>query len=280
MYDKLRLTVEIESEQDMTTSSEGEEMDMTLQDGLKAAPITIDDLYNVIVCEECRFGLPFEWTTNHLRDRHGLKMDQETIKRDLNIEHDPMTVEEAKDWIKNFGQGRAIQGIPVVHGLRCTECEYSTGTMKVMVNHFVKNHEGLKASEHSEKCKVQLVFKSWLHKYIQVKESEEMEVDEIREPDWVVAVNREFDDSRANVKVATDKGKTNLRLMNIFIAKTRWDVLVKDMDLEVLVEMSSMPTIRVPLHKIILCGRRYIHKACEELDKGSIIVKRLIMSGR
>lgn len=68
--------------------------------------------------------------------------------------------------------------------------------------------------------------------------------------------------------------------MNIFIAKTRWDILVEDMDLKVLVEMSSMPTVNDPLHKIILCGRRYIHRTCEELDKGSIIVKRLLMSGR
>jgi Orsellinic acid/F9775 biosynthesis cluster protein D len=250
-----------------------------LHNGSRHSPIICDNIYNLLVCSECGIGLPLQWTITHLRDQHGVKTDQETIKWKLDLEDDPMTVEEAKDWIKNFWVGRAIRGIPILDGLQCTECEYSAKEMKVMVNHFVKRHKGLKASEHSQKCKVQLVFKGGLQKYIQVEESDEMEVDEIRDPEWVTAVNREFEDSRANVKVATGKGKTNLRLMNIFIAKTRWDILVKDMDLEALVEMSSMPTINDPLHKIILCGRRYIRNTCEELDKGSIIVKRLLMSG-
>ena len=43
--------------------------------------------------------------------------------------------------------------------------------------------------------------------------------------------------------------------------------------------MAGMPIVNRSLHKIIQCGRRYIHKTCEELDKGSIIVKRLLMSG-
>jgi len=58
--------------------------------------------------------------------------------------------------------GRAVQGIPVTEGWSCTECTYSAVTMKVMVNHFIKDHEGLKVSERSEQCKVQLVFKGGL----------------------------------------------------------------------------------------------------------------------
>jgi hypothetical protein len=151
--------------------------------------------------------------------------------------------------------------------------------MKVMVNHFIKDHQGLKASERSERCHVQLVFKGELHKYIQVEEPEGEEMEVNREPKWVAAVNREFGQSIANVKVAGGKGKANLRLMNVFIAKTRWDLLVEDEDLEEVVKMANMPTINRTLHKVILCGRRYIRTACMELDKGSIIVKRLLMSG-
>ena len=46
-----------------------------------------------------------------------------------------------------------------------------------MRNRFSKKHKGLKMSEHIEKCKVQLVFKGWLQKDIQVEENEDMEVD-------------------------------------------------------------------------------------------------------
>lgn len=265
----------------MSIDSEDEGIDAVVRERYKSFPITIDNLYNVIVCNECGVALPLQWTVNHLHDHHGIEISQEEIKQKLNVQDDPMTVEEANDWIKNIWVGRAVQGIPVKHGFRCLECQYSTTVMQVMRNHFSTVHRGLKLSEHYQKCKVQLVFTSHLHKYIQVEESEEtMEEDEIREPEWARAVSREFEQSQANIKVATGKGKVNLRLMNVFIAKTRWDVLVEDMDMEVLVKMASMPTINDPLHKIILCGRRYIHKVCEELDKGSIIVKRIIMSGR
>jgi Orsellinic acid/F9775 biosynthesis cluster protein D len=254
-------------------------MDVVDEEIMMQMPITVDRLYNLVVCEECGIGIPFEWVKTHLKDHHGARKTEEEVRRKLNVDRDPMTVQEAKDWIKSVWVGRAVQGIPVFEGWRCTECQYSAVTMKVMVNHFIKDHQGLKASERSERCHVQLVFKGELHKYIQVEEPEGEEMEVNREPKWVAAVNREFGQSIANVKAAGGKGKANLRLMNVFIAKTRWDLLVEDEDLEEVVKMANMPTINRTLHKVILCGRRYIRTACMELDKGSIIVKRLLMSG-
>jgi hypothetical protein len=216
---------------------------------------------------------------SHLRDHHGIKKTVEEVKRELNVDQELLMVNEAKDWIKTMWVGRAVQGIPVMEGWSCTECEYSAAIMQVMRNHFVKEHKGLTVAEHVRRYKVQLVFKGVLHKYIQIEEPEDVDVDAEREPEWVAAINREFGKSMANMKVAGGKGKTNLQLMNVFIAKTRWDSLVEDADLEEIVKMASMPTINRTLHKVILCGRRYFHTACKELDKGSIIVKRLLMSG-
>jgi Orsellinic acid/F9775 biosynthesis cluster protein D len=271
------LMIEDEIEED--ASSDVETMNTAVSNITEYIPVCIDTLYNVIICKECSIGLPVEWVTKHLMDNHGIEMSMERIKQELGLEHDAMTVEEAKDWIKNIWVGTAVEGIPVMEGFRCVRCEYSGISMQVMRNHFSKEHKGTKVSEHIQRCKVQLVFKGQLHKYIQIEEPEEMERDEIRDPEWATAVNMEFEKSMANVKAASGKGNVNLRLMNVFIAKMRWDVLVEDMDLEEIVKMTSMPTINRSLHKLILCGRRYIHKTCDELDKGSIIVKRLLMSG-
>jgi len=270
---ELMLGLQIEGSE----TSESEWMDIV--DEEIAMQITVDRLYNMVVCKECGIGIPFEWVRGHLKDHHGARKTEEEVRRKLNVDQEPMTFEEAKGWIKSIWVGRAIQGIPVFEGLRCMECQYSASTMKVMVNHFAKEHQGLKASERSERCNVQLVFKGVLHKYIQIEEPKGMEMDVQGEPQWITAINREFGESMANVQVAGGKGKTNLRLMNVFIAKTRWDSLLEDEDLEEIVKMASMPTINHILHKVILCSRRYIRTVCKELDRGSIIVKRLLMSG-
>jgi hypothetical protein len=77
--------------------------------------------------------------------------------------------------------------------------------MKVMTNYFCRKHKGMNSAEHTKRCKVQFVLRMQLHKYIQVEEYEEMEVDSSGNSDW----------------------RRNLRLMNVFIAKTRWDIIVE-----------------------------------------------------
>src|SRR5208282_2105953 len=105
---------------------------------------------------------------------------------------------------------------------------------------------------------------------------EEMEIDQEGEIEWERAIEMEFEESMVNVSEAN--GHENLRFMNIFIAKTRWDSLLEGKDLKEIVKIAGLSSCNLNLHKIILCGRRYIHKTCEILDKGSIVVKRLLIS--
>ncbi len=37
-------------------------------------PLMIDQLCNLIVCDDCGIGLPFEWMVNHLKENHGYKL--------------------------------------------------------------------------------------------------------------------------------------------------------------------------------------------------------------
>ena len=132
--------------------------------------------------------------------------------------------------------------------------------------------------KHSEECKIQLMFKGGLQKYIQIEDDDEMEIDSEDESAWERAIEMEFEESRANLSVLEVNGHENLRFMNIFITKTRWDSLLKGKDLKEIVKIAGTPSCNLNLHEIILYGRRYIHKICEVLDKGSIVVKRLLMS--
>jgi hypothetical protein len=242
-------------------------------------PISIDELYNLIVCSDCGIGLPLEWVPAHLKDHHGIETTKRQVLAFLEFEGDAMSVSQAEDWIQSVWIGRAVQKIPVVKGYKCNECNYSVAVKGGMKNHFSQEHRGQKMAECSEECKVQLVFNSRLHKYIQVEEDDEMEVDSESDSEWKKAVEMDFAESMANVKVSGMNGHGNLRLMNVFIAKSRWDVMVEGKDLKEIVKIAGAPPSNQNLHQIILCGRRYIHKACEELDKRSVIIKRLLGSG-
>jgi Orsellinic acid/F9775 biosynthesis cluster protein D len=258
---------------------DGIDIDLEARERSMNMPICIDAVYNLIVCKDCSIGLPFEWVLSHLNDHHGIRATEDQVLDSLNIDGDAMTVAEAKDWIQSTWIGRAVQNIPVIIGLRCNECQYSAATKKAIKNHFSAEHKELKREEHIEECKVQLVFKGRFHKYIQVREYDEMDIDFGGNPDWKEAVTMDFTKSMANVKISGTSGHGNLRLMNVFIAKTRWDVVMEGKDLKEVVMLAGAPPSNQDLHKIILCGRRYIYRTCEALDKGSVVVKRLLMSG-
>jgi hypothetical protein len=97
--------------------------------------------------------------------------------------------------------------------------------------------------------------------------------------EWKTAIDTEFAESMANLRISGANERGNLRLKNVFIAKTRWDAMVEGLDLQEVVKSAAAPLVNDELHGIILCGRRYIHKTCDALDKGSVIVKRVLMSG-
>jgi hypothetical protein len=151
-------------------------MDLTVPERSMNMSISIDKSYNLVVCKDCGIGLPFEWVLSHLRELHGMKATLEQASRFLGLEHDAMTILEARDWISSVSIGRAVQNIPVIKGYTYIKCHYSAAKIKVMTNHFSKDYKGLIASKHCTECKVQLMFKGGLQKYIQVEDYDKMEI--------------------------------------------------------------------------------------------------------
>jgi Orsellinic acid/F9775 biosynthesis cluster protein D len=244
-------------------------------------PLMIDSLYNVIVCEECGIGLPFEWAVSHLKENHGIKVEIVDVMRHLDLMRPSMTLKEAKEWIKNVWMGKAMQNVPIHQGFACNHCQYCTRDMKLMRKHFSNEHRGLKASENSQECTIQMPFRAELRKYIQVDEFDnEMmrEDDEDDEEGWNKTLEEEFEESIGRINISKNNEHDDLRLMGAFIARTRWDIAVKDMDRKTLIEMAAAPSIKDKLHKIILCGRRYIQQCCERITNGNIMIRRLLMS--
>jgi hypothetical protein len=53
-------------------ASESERMDVTDEEISVQMPIAVDGLYNLVVCNECGIGIPFDWVKTHLNDHHGI----------------------------------------------------------------------------------------------------------------------------------------------------------------------------------------------------------------
>ena len=152
-------------------------MDLDGRDDVIDIPICIDKTYDLIVCKDCGIGVPFERVPSHLQKNHGIKVTLEQVMTRLNLESEAMTVAQAEDWIKSVWVERGVQNIPMVKGRRCNECQYSARGRKVMKNHFSTKHRGMKMLKHSEECKIQLMFKDDLQKYIQIENNDEMKID-------------------------------------------------------------------------------------------------------
>ena len=245
-------------------------------------PLTIDQLYNLIVCDDCGIGLPFEWTVNHLKENHGIKVQIDEVMKYLNITKPSMTLAEATEWIKSIWMATAVKNVPMEPGYVCTQCQYCAIDMKTMRVHFSNEHRGLQASANSQKGTIQMPFKAGLRKYIQMDEFDDgMMREEEEDGDdegWNKTLEEEFEESLGRISISGDNTHDNLRLMGAFIAKTRWDLMMKDKDRKALIEMAAAPGVKERLHKIILCGRRYIQQCCENIGNGNVMIRRLLMS--
>ena len=227
-------------------------------------------------------GIPFESLLGHLKDKHGLKASVEEILERLGAGGHSMTLNEVQAWMANtWILPNAVEGIPAVAGIHCHRCHYSTKNKRVMTNHISKKHKGESLGEVTSEGIVQTVFKGRLKKYMLVQESEaDSEPTRDVRNEWKAALEQDFNQSVDKGAIPADCTQEDLRLMGTFIAKIRWDLAIKDVDSGRLIELASVPTTKDTLYRVMLCARRYIHRVCERLSGGNMMVRRMLMKGR
>jgi hypothetical protein len=250
-----------------------------LLDTQNTLPLDLDRTYNLVICTACSTALPFEWILPHLKKKHNVKTIISNVMEHLSIEQVTMTYSAAQQWItETWVTSQAVQGVPVMPGIRCKECHHASRDITGMRNHFASSHKGLKVSDCSEKYNVQMPFQGRLRKYIQIEDTENLDVEMDAESDWKQAFKHEFQETMVERTSSAARGSSDARLLNVFIAKVRWDLCVKDMNLLDLQKIAAAPVRSDRLHKVILCGRDYIHKCCKALNGGNMMLKRRLMS--
>ena len=224
-----------------------------------------------------------------MQDNHGLKCSDQQVFECLSITTPTMKSDEAKLWLSNNQVIKtSIKGIPVIQGVGCSLCPHSAKKKKGIYNHITDIHKAENSKATIVERNVQKVFQSHLTKYVQV----DAEAEDEHMEDWRLKLHEDFTRLVEDRDEIESSGNKDLRLMNAFIAKIRymliyivfinirWDLHLTGVDTQSLVELVKVPTIKDPLHRIILCGRRFIKECCKKLSGGNMIVRRELMTAK
>lgn len=121
----------------------------------KDVEIILAENHNILICKGCQIGIPFDHIIRHLKDKHGIKKMMEEIKLDHDLTENPMTSDQARDWLMmNSSIDKPISGLPVFKGFQCEICNYTAMTKQVIRNHLSQEHIGIKNANCIKECMV------------------------------------------------------------------------------------------------------------------------------
>src|SRR5277367_2861156 len=100
-------------------------MDVDIPEQPKDLLLSIDTLYNLVVCKHCGVALPSEWVLSHLKEQPEIETTDVQVSEFLGIQDPAMTVAEVEEWRNTAWVGKAVKNVPVVKGYRCNLCQYS-----------------------------------------------------------------------------------------------------------------------------------------------------------
>lgn len=121
-------------------------------------PLSIDDTHNIIVCLNCKTGVPIDRIVRHMKDFHGQKMDVDSWLNFKDLMTMPMDFQAIKEWISGYTTlNTGITGIPLLKGFRCTLCDYSVAGKHTMQNYFSLQHKDGIFQESVDDCMVYFI---------------------------------------------------------------------------------------------------------------------------
>ena len=244
---------------------------------LRKIECVINEKTKWIICTRCDRGVPPEYLQTHLWDNHKIDCLDDTLNSII-TGHDLMTINSIRAWKKNtVTLEAAISGIVVETGHKCMECGHCTPVWGSMTDHFVKTHEGKDVRECTEAdIQMQAPFGGELKKWLEIIDSRTMEVDEENESAWD-AVKTLLAKRRHRVRASTGR-EENVRLLNGFVARTRWDILIEGHDKNQLRALAAIAKEKDPLHKVMEVSEKYFTEISDKLRIGDVLPRRKIES--
>ena|SRR5271154_5361318 len=78
-------------------------------------------------------------------------------------------------------------------------------------------------------------------------------------------------------RLSTER-EENLRFVNSFVARTRWDILVEDHDWKKLKELAASPKVETGMDRIVKLAFKYFDRISDKLRVGDVLIRRKIRS--
>jgi hypothetical protein len=103
-----------------------------------------------------------------------------------------------------------------------------------------------------------------------------MEVDEENESAWD-AVKVLLAKKRRRARASTGR-EENVRLLNGFVARTRWDILIEGHDKKQLRALGTIAKEKDSLHKVMEVSEKYFTEISDKLRVGDVLLRRKIES--
>ena len=237
----------------------------------------INEKMKWIVCTRCDRGVPPEYLQAHLWNNHEIDCSDDTLNTII-TGHELMTLDSLKAWKKNtVALEAAIGGIATETGHKCVECGHCTPKWGSMTDHFLKHHEGKDAKECTEAdIQMQAPFGGELKKWFEIIDTSTMDVDEDHESAWE-AVKVMLARKKRAKRVSTGR-EENVRLLNGFVARTRWDILIEGHDKKQLRALAAVAKEKDTLHKVMEVSEKYFTEISDKLRVGDVLLRRKIES--
>ena len=227
-----------------------------------------------IICCRCELAVASEHLRTHLASKHKIYCSHDTLES-IKQKH----VLKSLDSIVTFKEettvlDTAIAGVPVREGHKCLKCDYY-GVWTTMTEHFRLRHKGEDAKEHCEKgCMIQAPFAGRLKKWIGIRDPGSIRVEENNDSAWK-AVSALLMKKRPRVSTEREE---NVRLINGFVARTRWDILIEGQDKKKLIAMAAVPKSNDRVDRIVKMAYKYFEGISDKLRVGDILLRRKIES--
>jgi len=188
------------------------------------------------------------------------------------------TLGSLKAWKENTATlETAVDGIMIEPGYKCVECGHCTPIWGSMTDHFVKCHKGKDAKECTEaEVQMQAPFGGELMKWFDIIDASMMDVEDDNESAWE-AVKVMLARKRRAKRASTGR-EENVRLLNGFIARMRWDILIEGHDNKQLRALAATAKEKDTLHKVMEVSERYFTEISDKLRVGDVLLRRKIAS--
>jgi Orsellinic acid/F9775 biosynthesis cluster protein D len=238
----------------------------------------INERAKVIICRGCDRGVPHEHLETHVSKKHKINCSHNTVQLIVNgrqlMSLDSIT--EFKSKTKELES--AIEGIPVRHGYKCIKCGHCVRKWRSMTNHFSNKHKGEDAKEWSEgDIEMQLVFGGVLKKWFPIRDRSTVEVEDDNESAWK-AVEVLLAKRKRRASRLVNEREENVRLINGFVARTRWDILIEGHDKKALMGLAALAKEKDPLRRIGELSQKYFESISDKLRVGDVLLRRKIQS--